>query len=156
MKNPTFLALFFLFISSCCTKKYCDEDIFPQIVVEYRAIDNNSITNKAIYILDKETSVAIDSVKYNYFDNQFTINKWLMDDVFGDKREFNQYCFVLKINSQCDTIKEINYDRTSEQITCNSCFPFGDGSATVTNHENLSFIINQKLYEDVDSVSISK
>ncbi len=139
-------------ISSCCTKKDCDQDYYPQIVVKYNPGSGGDLKEKMIYVLSKETHKRIDSIEISDSYNYFVIDKWLMYTLFGDKREFKQYDYLLKTEDRKDSLTNIQYNRTSEKIDCNDCFPVGDGSATVTNFEHLKFTINQKLYVGTDTV----
>lgn len=141
-------------LTSCCTEKDCDQDNYPQIVVRYSGINIIDLNGKRIYVLDKETHELIDSVEFSNSDNHLTIDKWLMYDIFGDMREFKQYDYLLKLSNRQDSVTNIKYDRTVELIDCNSCFPVGDGSATITDFENLEFSINDVSYVESDTVVI--
>lgn len=143
-----------LSISSCCTEKDCDQDFYPQIVIGYEGINSDNLNGKMIYVLDRKTHNLLDSLEFSNPYNHFVIDKWLMYALFGDKREFKEYDYLLKLGDRQDSLTNINYDRTSEKIDCNNCFPFGDGSATITDFENLEFMINHELYVGVDTVLI--
>ncbi len=141
-----------IILTSCCTEKNCDEDFFPQIIIR----ENISIMHpdkKKIYIADKGTNQVIDSIDMKS-DRVFIVDKWLMNDVFGDKREIRQYNYLLKTGVNIDTLHDITYERTTEKTECNTCFPFGDGSATVTDFKSLAFKINDQLYTGIDTVTL--
>ena len=141
-------------ITSCCTKKDCDQDYFPKIIIEYTGINDSILIEKMIYVLDKKTLKLIDSAEISNHNNCFVIDKWFMNDMFGDKREFKQYDYVVKISDRLDSLTDIKYERTTEIIDCNDCFPVGDGSAMITNFTNLEFKINQEIYLGNDTVTI--
>ncbi len=122
----------------------------------YEGYTDQELQNKIIYVLEKETYKVIDSMEVNYPQNQFVIDKWFMYNLFGDKREFKMYSYLLALKSRQDTLYDIQYDRSTEKIDCNSCFPFGDGSAALTNYENLEYVINDNFYQNIDSVFMYK
>jgi len=141
-------------ISSCCTDMSCDQEIFPRIVVNYTGMGSNDLKAKMIIVIDKGTHDKIDSISFSNTDHYFVIDKWLMYNIFGDYREFYKYDFLLKLQNRQDQVTNIKYDRTSDKIDCNSCFPFGDGSATITDFENLEFRVNNVSYSKKDTVVI--
>lgn len=142
-----------LIFISCCTEKDCDRDIFPQITVSLHHPANEETVFEKIYILEKENQKIIDTLILNKTP-VITLNKWVMHEVFGDKREFGQYDYILHSTGSIDTLDAITYERTAEQIDCNTCFPFGDGSATVTDFKSLAFEINDQLYTAKDTVTL--
>ena len=144
----------FLIISSCCTEKDCDVDNFPQISFALSQNDNQQTVFKRINILGKASQEIIDSIILENTQD-FTLNKWVMQEVFDDKREFKQYDYMLITNAKEYSVHSINYERTSEKTECNTCFPFGDGSATVTDFNSLAFKINHMHYEEIDSVLLN-
>jgi hypothetical protein len=77
-----------------------------------------------------------------------------MDRIFGDQREFREYAYVLNILSRKDTVHNIYYERKSDKIDCNKCFPFGDGSSLITDYKNLEFAVNEELYSGSDTIFI--
>jgi hypothetical protein len=161
MKNTasifTLLTGFVLFINSCaCTEEACGNDISPNISVSYEDDEEQNVQFRTIYVVDTDHFDLIDSIELDIFSqNSFTINKSLMDVVFGDYREFKVYNYILKSNIRQDTLHAIDYKRTTEKIDCNDCGIFGgDGSETITSFKDLEFKINNQLFSAVESVKI--
>jgi hypothetical protein len=161
MKNISLIFAVFIglvnFLSSCaCTLEDCSYDNYPEIIVGYENIAEDSIQFRTIYIIEPSNFDIIDSIDARYFsENSFAINKFLMDAIFDDYREFKAYNYLLKSNIRQDTLNSIHYKRTSKKIDCNDCRIFGgDGSETITSFKDLEFKINNQLFTAVKSIQI--
>lgn len=141
-------------LSSCCTKKDCDNEYFPQIIIKYQGFTDDELDEKQVMIAEKESFSVIDSVETNYPKDEIEIDKWVLNSAFDEKLEIKDYNFILKLKDRCDTLYNICYERYSEQIKCNKCFPFGNGDATVTNYRDLNFTYKDSLYMDGDTIII--
>lgn len=72
------------------------------------------------------------------------------------KIELKEYNFIIKTNVSSDTISKIRYEKYKNKIECNTCYPFGDGTATVINFKNFSYYFRQNKYADHDTLVIIK
>ena len=103
--------------------------------------------------MDTNSLEKTDSVTYTNKSNIYQINNWIL----GDKKiGIKDNIYVIKTNVSTDTVNQIKYEKYSETIKCNSCFPFGDGSATVINYKGFSFQHEQMKYYDKDTLMIQK
>jgi PBP1b-binding outer membrane lipoprotein LpoB len=139
---------------SCCTKKECDQDYNPEIYVSFKGFDASDLTKISFFVTDTNSFKAIDSVTYLYsISNSFQIYNWMLMD---KKIELKDYSFIIKTNVSSDTICKIRYEKYKKKIECNTCYPFGDGIATVINYKNFSYYYRQNKYVDHDTLVIIK
>jgi len=66
------------------------------------------------------------------------------------------YNYIIKTNVSSDTIYNIKYEKYSKKVECNTCYPFGDGTATVITYKNFSYYFRQNKYEDKETLIIKK
>jgi hypothetical protein len=152
MKN-TFIILFFV-LTACCTKKDCDFTEIPQVVLKVSkdtltGYNKDQIKNLTVRIFDK-SFLLIDSIKpfdyWDYYQQTYyqpiiRIDKFSLERI--GKSEISQFNYVFHIAGDIDTLSEINYSLKSDKVECNSCFPFGDGSATQVSVDNFTYNFNQ-------------
>jgi PBP1b-binding outer membrane lipoprotein LpoB len=152
-KTLIFLGLSVL-LYSCCTKKDCDQEYNPEINVRFEGFDAPDLIKISFILADTNSFKAIDSITYLYsISNSFQLYNWMLND---KKIEIKDYNFIIKTNVSSDTIYQIRYEKYKEKIECNTCYPFGDGTATVTNYKNFSYYYRQNKYMDNDTLVIIK
>lgn len=152
MKIPLlFLGICFLF-SACCTKKDCDLEYNPEIIFRFDGFNSSDLTKVSIVLEDIHSSKLIDSVVYLYsISNTFKIYNWMLLD---KEIEIKDYNYIIRTDVSVDTINQIMYEKYNEKIECNTCYPFGDGTATVINYKNFSYYNKEIKYVDKDTVVI--
>ena len=138
-----FLSIWFL-LCSCCTKKDCDQEYNPEINIGFEGFNSSDLIKISIFLVDTSSFKTIDSIVYLYsISNNFQIYNWMLRD---KKIEIKDYNFIIKTNISSDTIYKIKYEKYNEKIECNTCYPFGDGTATVINYKNFSYCFRQNKY----------
>jgi len=152
------IVLFFcicIFLYSCCTKKDCDQENNPVINVGFEGFDNSDRSSFFIYVVDTNSFKPIGSVYFNLYSlsNSLTIYDWMLNDRKIDIQDYN---YIIKTNVSSDTIYKIRYEKYNEKVECNTCYPFGDGTATLINFRNFSYYFRQIKYEDKQSLTIKK
>ena len=153
MKNTLIIISICFFAYGCCTKKDCDQIYNPEIVVKFKGFSNADLSKVSILLLDKYSFKKVDSIIY---DNGF-YNYRIYNGILSNKEiEIKDYSYIIKTNVSEDTIDQVKYDKYSETIKCNKCFPFGDGSATVINFKGFSFRHGKFQYIDNDTLNIKK
>jgi hypothetical protein len=153
MKNILIFISICLLGNACCTKKDCDQENTPEIVIKLDGFNSSDLTKVSIILLDLNSIEKIDSISFFTESNIYKISKWILED---KKIEIKDYSYIIKTNVSADTINHINYEKYSKTIKCNSCFPFGDGSATVINYRGFSFQHVHTKYNDNDTLVIKK
>jgi hypothetical protein len=153
MKYLMFTGLCFL-LFSCCTKKDCDQEYNPEIIFSFNGFNSADLSKVSIIITDTNSFKEIDSVVYLYgLSNSLHIYNWMLNDKEIEIKDFN---FIIKTNVSSDTIYRIKYKKYIEKIECNTCYPFGNGSATVINYKDFSYYYRQNKYEEKDTLVIQK
>ena len=140
---------------SCCTKKDCDQEYNPVINVGFDGFDNSDRSSFFIYVVDTNSFKPIDSLSFNLYSisNTLSIYDWMLND---REIEIKDYSYIVKTNVSSDTIYNIKYEKYSEKVECNTCYPFGDGTATVNTYKNFSYYFQQHKYEDKETLIIKK
>ena len=146
------LLTFGILLNSCCTLKDCNMEFSPEIFVKFKGYSTNDLQKLTVLLINDKSSAIEDSVLYTN-QNYVRIENWMLN---FKKIEIKDYSFILKTNFLIDTIKDISFEIYSKKINCNKCFPFGDGSATVTNYKNFSFVFKDIKYTDQDTLIIEK
>jgi PBP1b-binding outer membrane lipoprotein LpoB len=143
-----------IMLYSCCTKKDCDQEFNPEIYVRFEGFDASDVTKISFLVVDTNSFKAIDSVTYLYsVSNSFRIYNWMLND---KKIELKDYSFIIKTIVSSDTIYQIRYEKYKKKIECNTCYPFGDGTATVINYKDFSYYYRHNKYVDNDTLVIIK
>lgn len=138
---------------ACCTKKDCDQENTPEIVIKLDGFNPSDLSKVSIVLLDTSSFEKIDSVTFTNESNIYQIYDWIL----GNKKiEIKDYSYIIKTNVSADTINKVKYEKYSKTIKCNSCFPFGDGSATVIDYRGFSFLHGSTKYNDKDTLMIKK
>jgi hypothetical protein len=143
----TFVACFFilLFFSSCCTKKHCANIEFPQLEVKLSGFSEVEAADKCLYTYSKTSRALIDSVNFRHYDFS-PIN------LTNPVNEF----YVVRVSQSRDTIHNISYHQYQETIKCNTCFPAGNGDATVTRFRDLRYDLNGTTFYGSEEIFIRR
>lgn len=158
-----------ILLTACCTKKECDYDQVPSITFlvstdSITGFNNTQIKNLVIKIVD-QSFITIDSFRYWNDDADFRyqykpiiyLDDYLINSRTGKNLLAFNYLFLIPGRIKTDTLSEISYSFQTEKINCNSCFPFGDGSATQTTIASFNANFNSKqLNNIIDTLFITR
>ena len=139
------LCTFFIFLASCCQKKYCVTAISAPVGIKLEGFAN-SIQSKA-YLVDKADYAVIDSV--NIHDNSLSLDIY----TFGNSNELKDHNVIIKTPATSDTFYNITYN-LAERRGCNSCL-FNKDDETYTVIENHSVEHKRKKYTAFDTIVIT-
>src|ERR1700757_359788 len=128
----TILFGLFFGLTACCTKKDCDNTNYPILYLKFLNAPSSSSFNITITRLDKSTNNQVDSYIQGC-GQTVTFYPWLQDK----QKEALNYNYVISgpYNTP-DTIFGMTYNKTANQVKCNTCFPTGNGDATVIDFKN--------------------
>ena len=131
-------------LSSCCTKKDCEFNTTPIIEIHFE-----ETTNVSIFKADNNFEI-LDTI----IDSRPTIieNIYINDYQLGDNSHPINY--IIKSNLKHDTISQIKFLMIGDDIDCNWCFPFGDGSAYQENFSNLEFRVNDSIIYNQTNITL--
>ncbi len=116
-----------LWFTSCCTKKKCDDIIYPQLYLNFINSPPSTAFEITITRLDLNSHDPVDSYKQSCL-RTTTFDPWLHDT----HHEASDFVYVISgLYNSPDTIF-IDYAKITEQVECNTCFPVGDGKEEVT------------------------
>src|SRR6185436_3648926 len=159
-----------IFLAGCCTKKDCDftEDLSLIITVSTDSIkgfSHDQINNLVVQICDENFNVLNSYRPWDNYSNSdnipyavFHLDNYMIKGKMGkgDISSYN-YLFVIQDSIKIDTLSRVKYSLHSEKISCNSCFPFGDGSATQTTINNFSCLFNSEIITNkTDTLKIER
>lgn len=157
MKRYTFLVTILFFtvvLNSCCTKKDCDAEYHPEIVINFEDFTTSNLVNLAIYLTDKSNNAIKDSVISNYYSNTVRINNRLLSN---GESEIKNYNYIIKtIIGTTDTITNISYEAYSYKINCNKCFLVINDKEIVNDYKDFSYQHKGKKYFRGDILTIQK
>ena len=153
MKSILIIIVFSFLLCSCCTLKDCDQEFHPEIHIRFDGFSLADLSKITVLVLDTNSLKAFDSISYSNDLNELTIYHWFLEN---KKIEIKNYSYLIRTNASVDTINHIEYEKHSETIKCNICFPVGDGSATVITYSKFSFQHNRTKYMDNDTLIIKK
>ena len=139
-------------LGACCTKKDCASVRRPEITVRYANFVPGTSQPVAVYALNKNSGVPVDSVKMSYFDG--TIR--LAEGLFGklEAGDLADYTYVLAVGTGTkDTIRDVSYQAYTYRVECNKCL-LADGSSTVRDYKDLQYRHEGRLYQDADTLII--
>jgi len=119
-------------LSSCCTKKDCETTTTPVIEINFEETTNVSVFKVGLNFEILDTII----------DSEPTLieNIFINDYQLGDNNHSLNY--IIKSDLKQDTISRIKFHMIGDDVDCNWCFPFGDGSAYQENFSNLEFRLN--------------
>lgn len=153
-------------LSGCCTKKDCEYEEDPKIKLKFlidtiNGFSEMDLDTVKLCLLNKTNELIEDSVEINNISSYnpiFSISNNSLKVFFKRVIELKDFNYVIKISTieYLDTIKNINYDRNSYNVDCNTCFPFGNGSATQLRIENFEFKNKGVIYHKNDILIIMK
>lgn len=133
MKNILLpIAIISLFISSCCTKKYCEPEQYPRITITLEGF--NSSQTGYVIVTHQFTGTVIDSFEFDH--NTIIISQ--NQQGYSPIEHFYQ---IYSDSNRVDLLSRITYDMKSETIECNTCFLTKD-IQDITSFRNLSFFLN--------------
>lgn len=149
-----FIFLTLVFLSGCCTKKYCQDNYRPFIKIILKNFTLDDLSKTRLFVFDKTTKTLLNSftanlVTYESNDGTFRISS---DD---PNKEIRDQFFVIQTPTTSDTIFGTSYELYTYRIKCNSCFPFGSEKKTVTAFRNFSFQYKGQEFF-TDSLTITK
>lgn len=146
-------------LSACCTKKDCDAEYHPQIIIRLQNFTSSDIQSTKIYIQDKTTFLVKDSVSMHYASAIISLDKAVIENSSLRNQGFELKDFAYKVRvgeTMTETLQAITYEQFTRQVDCNSCFPAGNGSAVVKDFKDFNFSYRGKLYYRDDTVQIIK
>jgi hypothetical protein len=152
-------------LTACCTKKDCEQEEQPYILLEFLAdtasggFTPGEMDSMQIIRLDKTSLEPLDSVRCSFYT--------LLNGNYGSRLDTytlspyrslreSAYLIAQRKLGFADTLTDISYTLKPEKIKCNSCFPFGDGSATVVRLRNFSYRHNGQTRTSLDSLLLKK
>ncbi|MFN6947221.1 MAG: hypothetical protein ACK4ND_19945 [Cytophagaceae bacterium] len=141
------------FLHACCTKKHCEEEYNPAILIKF--IDSNypDPYEVTVFLLDKTSLQKIDSASFSQVREYFIIGSTTMGN---RKIELKNYSFLLETDVTSDTITGIDYQRYSKEIKCNNCLLIDDGKMTVFKYKDFIYKHDQSEYSDNDTLVIKR
>ena len=142
-----------LFLSSCCTQKKCDQEIFPIIHCRFADAQPGEMFDMELLRLVKGTNIIVDQFVQKGASRETDLDLFHLDPT----KEASDFDYVISsVRNGSDTLRNIVYGKRIEKVPCNTCFPAGDGSATIMTVENMVFIHWGQLYLLGDTLVLSQ
>ena len=126
------VVLISLFISSCCTKKYCEPEQLPSIKVTLEGFNPSTVGFVIVY--EANSGLQMDS--FDFYQNTVFISKH-EQGYYSTNKIFN----IHSESNRIDTLHQVTYDLVSERIECNSCFMSKDYQE-ISRFQNLHYHLN--------------
>jgi hypothetical protein len=146
MKRLSFL-ICAIILSACCTKKYCEPEIRPEIKITFVDFNSNETSNIKLKVFDTKSNNLINNVS-SLVSIKIDGNDIIIINNNFFEGELRDHYFIVEIGTRKDTINNIEYDLFSSTIKCNSCFPFGSEKVNVSDFENFSFSHNGSIISE--------
>jgi hypothetical protein len=144
-----------MLFQSCCTKVHC---IIPEerLITLYFPEGIESSHTLTYIRLQKGTTQVVDSTSTRIGNKQWPFQPWY---VFFEK-EWSKYDYIVKLDEPTfiDTIYNISFNKITDKIECNDCFPpFTDrGKEEVERYEYLNFYHKGRELHKGDTVLMVK
>lgn len=140
----------FVLLSSCCYKKDCAMVTTPTIAVQFSGFTDNDLKQRVIYIADNGSYKVLDSITFYYDIRPVATLGYTVSNL-----DLKQEAFIITTPATRDTIKNINYNTVTHNISCNQCFPVGHDEQAVTTFTNFSYTFRNNI-SIADTISIVK
>jgi hypothetical protein len=138
--KTTLIILTILFLQSCCTKKECDYNLKPFLIVQLKNFDSDELLYSSVSSFDLVTKSLVNVEEFSESNAEIRLSS-------QGQKELRDQFFVIDTPVSSDTIYNVAYELyTYKTENCNKCFPLGAKKLTVTTFRNFSYFYKGQQY----------